>query len=839
MKSTALCALALLAFSSVAAAAPQAHILRIDPTAGVTNGTPILTTVVEVVQFNRLSDALTPCAAITGYDQTLDCWSKAIEKPGALWSPFPFPEANAHFFVNVAGADTLTKFDSKEQWGAVVGKEAGVGTAWLIALDASSGMGARYADARVVAERVHRGDAAERPDGPDDLRRSSAPVRRRLEVEDVRAAQRSRIAVSIEIKSPMPSHGSDRPLFSQIKKMTQDVVRRPREHQGRRRRSRCTRRWSSSATARDAVTLRAFAPTAGVFTQYLDQGRFPADNTSLPKTPLPVISIWFPSVGGYANELYKNNDSQFMQSLANPEIGGFFDIVRGGQGATKAARDHRPREAALQRDVDREVASVVPEPDRQAVVQPRLPEHEPGHRPDGSFKDVPIGVDPTAVAARRRHGEDRRRGRRRTRSIRAGRSGCTATSAGAATRRARRRTSSRRGRAHANANSADPGGREAGDADAHRARTCAGLATDMSDTFADLQRAGRREAARRARATTWSRTSSSTTTRRAGRAGTTPSRSSRSRPGRRRSTSSSIPGIAGGVVVVGLLLVVLMRGGGGGGGGKRRRATTPPARAGRRRRWDRPPYGAPPGRLRVRSSASSRWIGGSPGRRMAKGHRLADNQARWPASPPPGGPDSRSRRDRGGSMGAPGAGRSRFAALRAQMMTMATPGQPSVCFSCGQPLPASADRSGAGRRCGRDPPFPLTGAIAELVPQPPANPYGTRRRDAPPFERGGGGATTRRPVRAVRDPCRAPRCGSGVIPRSAPSSLKEPRVSGVHSTLKFEAAKLWVRDEQSNNGTYRRGARIARRFWTAVPAGRAAPLRADRVRRPSRGLRRG
>ena len=149
---TLLCALAAWAAAPSAEAAPQAHILRIDPSAGVANGTPLLTTVIEVVQFNRLSDALTPCAAITGYEQTLDCWSKAIEKPGALWSPFPFPEANAHFFVNVAGADTLTKFDSKEQWGTVVGKAAGVGTAWLIALDASSGMGARYADARVVAE---------------------------------------------------------------------------------------------------------------------------------------------------------------------------------------------------------------------------------------------------------------------------------------------------------------------------------------------------------------------------------------------------------------------------------------------------------------------------------------------------------------------------------------------------------------------------------------------------------------------------------------------------------------------------------------------------------------
>src|SRR5580704_12296293 len=80
--------LALFAFAPRALAAPEAHILRIDPSAGVANGKPLLTTVIEVVQFNRLSDALIPCAAVTGYESTLDCWSNAIEKPGALWSPF-------------------------------------------------------------------------------------------------------------------------------------------------------------------------------------------------------------------------------------------------------------------------------------------------------------------------------------------------------------------------------------------------------------------------------------------------------------------------------------------------------------------------------------------------------------------------------------------------------------------------------------------------------------------------------------------------------------------------------------------------------------------------------
>jgi pSer/pThr/pTyr-binding forkhead associated (FHA) protein len=49
--------------------------------------------------------------------------------------------------------------------------------------------------------------------------------------------------------------------------------------------------------------------------------------------------------------------------------------------------------------------------------------------------------------------------------------------------------------------------------------------------------------------------------------------------------------------------------------------------------------------------------------------------------------------------------------------------------------------------------------------------------------------------------------------------LQEPRVSGWHATLKFEAGRLWVRDESSNNGTYIDGSRIAAASWTPVTPG--------------------
>ncbi len=354
---------------------------------------------IEVVQFNRLSERPHPLRAlVTGYEQTLDCWSKAIEKPGALWSPFPFPEANAHFFVNVAGSDTLTKFDSKEQWGTVVGKQPGVGTAWLVALDASSGMGSRYADARIVADEFVK---AMQPNDLMDL--VIFDDRQRVYVADSkwktyaqewsrpgRHPQKDRLAdAEPRERSPalLPDSGDDPGARSAISATARGPPRsRSTEGDG----SCC-----SDGAGHGVDPASAVSDGQGVFAQYLDQGRFPPENTSLPKTPLPVISIWFPATGGLANSLYKDNDSQFMQSLANTEIGGFFDIVRGGQGATKA-----PTIIGL---VKQRFNAMWIVKWRLSCLNPTVTQSfnlvfqntNPTIAPDGSFKDVPIGVDPT------------------------------------------------------------------------------------------------------------------------------------------------------------------------------------------------------------------------------------------------------------------------------------------------------------------------------------------------------------------------------------------------------------------------------------------------------------
>ncbi|MGH7297689.1 MAG: FHA domain-containing protein, partial [Polyangiaceae bacterium] len=149
-----------------------------------------------------------------------------------------------------------------------------------------------------------------------------------------------------------------------------------------------------------------------------------------------------------------------------------------------------------------------------------------------------------------------------------------------------------------------------------------------------------------------------------------------------------------------------------------------------------------------------------------------------------------------------------------QMNTMATVGQPSVCFSCGQPLPPELTKGGGGVAA---PGFPPTGALNAAPLVAPPNPYGQAPEGAGPTAatiRGAAGQFTVRAGSEVR---------VGRDPAQCPIFLSEPRVSGVHATLRFESGQLLVRDETSNNGTFVGGNRLSPAVWTPVAPG--TPLR--------------
>jgi hypothetical protein len=788
-------------------AAPEAHILRIDPRTGLTGNKPLLTTVIEVVQFKRLSDVLQPCAGVSGAG-TLACWSEQLEKPGALWEPFPFPEQNAHLFVKVAGEDQLTRFADKTQWGKAQ-NQANVGTAWLVSVDAASSMGQRFSDARAIAHEIV---AEMQPNDLMDL----------MFFDDVQVVrdtkwktfkQRGDLVTALnEVKSPSPSHGRDRALFSQVKTMTQDAFGS-----------------LGNSDQPDAVPLHqamvllsngagrgdpeSASPSADVFHQYLDQGRFPAENTSLPKTPLPVVSIWLPPAAGFVENIYRNNEAQFMQSLANPEIGGFFDIVQEGLGTQKAKTIIglvRARFNAMWL-VHWTMSCINPSVDQSFNLV--FENTHPTITPDGTFKEVPIGMDPTLwpldvdmektlKAAQDNplypggqftvYGDfcwsgDKQR--------------AEAYFIPAGTRPSPQQ-----------ANSRDPAVAKKA-MQQLQAEHMLGTATAAGDGYATftvpddekvLEGSGENTVARLV-----------VYDNKAHRASAVDEKSVLSLKATKKPLSLTlIAGIAGLLVVIVLLVMVLLRGG----GGSKRRGGGPPPPQGP------PGYGNPPGGY---GAPPPGGYGQPPGGYGMQGHEPALAGGSPPgfgnptpveqplfamaAQPPPQATPPVRLESLASNPGPPPVVQTRCPACGMDMM--ATPGQPSVCFSCGQPLPGDVTNGGGG---GGAPWFPITDAMnAQPLPPPPSahgSPLGTNANGA--TIRGSAGQFTIRAGGEVR---------VGRDPAACSIFLGEPRVSGVHATLKFEGGRLLVRDETSNNGTWVSGSRIAPGTWTALTIG--TPLR--------------
>jgi hypothetical protein len=671
-----------------ASAAPVAHILRIDPRTGVQNGNPLLTVVLEVVQFNSLATALEPCASVTGYNATLDCQSEALEKPGAIYSPMPFPKANARLLVKVDGSDTYASLDGEAvKWGTAQ-KQPNVGTAWLVTLDASSAMGARYAEARTVAREFI--EAMQ----PNDLME--------LMIFDDRGVIRDSKWVSwqqrnnlVKVLNDQPataiSHGKDRALFNELQAMTRDGFNALGNTSGPQNipMHQAMVVLSNGAGRNDASSA---APNAEAFHQFVTKGRFPDDNTSLPKTPLPLISIWFPNATGIVNDIYRTNDEEFMEALANPEIGGFFDVVRESQGEAKGKRiialvKQRFNAMYITRWRVGCLASTL-----EQSFDLEFENTSPQIAGDASFKEVPIGADPSQwpldVDLKKTEAEANANPLYPGGTFKVYGDFCW---------------SGDKSRAEAyfvpagtkpdpNASSTDP-------VLAKRAmqqliaQNMRGAAKDASDTFATfdvpdddkiLDGNGDNAVARVVIYDNKAHRASGHDEK------TVLTLKAKSRP----FNVLLIVAVGGFIAVVGLLVLVVMRGGGrkrgsapqgpvvaGGGGGLPPGYGPPPGGYGA------PPPGSPPG-----------GYGGPPPPGYGANPMTGSNPPAYGA-PPPAAPQGQAQ-PYGGPPPATGSQQAQqviqVKCPACQMMTMATPGQASVCFACGQPLPASVTGAGSG-----------------------------------------------------------------------------------------------------------------------------------------------
>ncbi|MEJ7728860.1 MAG: FHA domain-containing protein [Polyangiaceae bacterium] len=376
-------AAAFVAVAGAASAAPEAHILRIDPRASTTDGSPVLTTVIELVQNKRMSELTGECATLSG-NANLACVANKLEAPGALYSSFPFPKDNAVLTVTVDGSDLPAKFVDTIRWQEAAA-QPGVGTAWLIVIDAASTMGTRFDEAKAV------GTAFVNAMGPNDIV-DVMFFNDRAVVKDSKWLNNKAAAagfIGAEART-YPTQGRTRPLFNIIKSAATDGFK-------------------ELGNAGQAITVplhqamvvlsngsaggdpSSVAATATLLKEYLTKGRFPEDNPVLPKTPVPVISVFFPSV---LIEEFGANAREFMEGMANPEIGGFYSIVQNGesQRAVNIVNSVRTRFNKMH-VVKWRVSCVAPTVTQTFKLF--FANTNPPIAGDATFKDVPVGIDPT------------------------------------------------------------------------------------------------------------------------------------------------------------------------------------------------------------------------------------------------------------------------------------------------------------------------------------------------------------------------------------------------------------------------------------------------------------
>ncbi|MFS8067040.1 MAG: FHA domain-containing protein, partial [Byssovorax sp.] len=124
---------------------------------------------------------------------------------------------------------------------------------------------------------------------------------------------------------------------------------------------------------------------------YLTKGRFPENNDVLPKTPVPVISVLFPN---RVIEELGANAREFMEGMANTEIGGFFTIVRNGQAGRAANIVNTVRTRFNKMHIVKwRVACVAPSITQTFKLF--FSNTNPAIAGDATFQNVPVGIDPT------------------------------------------------------------------------------------------------------------------------------------------------------------------------------------------------------------------------------------------------------------------------------------------------------------------------------------------------------------------------------------------------------------------------------------------------------------
>jgi FHA domain len=373
-----------LSFLAKAEAAPVARVLRIDPEPATAGSTPVVTFLIDLTEPKRQSDVTKACSGLTG-NEALTCESDAVERPFAVHQPYPFPSDKVLLTIRIGNEDVPTHLVQSARFGDS-SSEPGIATAWLVVLDTDDRGKNGFDELRQVAQGFIGAL------GPADLV-NVVVLGERSVLSDSSwqtASERTQVSAALDkLKGPVKSRERTRPLLTLLRKAVEDAFVTFEGPKGRKAPlHQAVVFLSSGFGGGDPATT---GPGALELHERLTTGNFGSSRTT-PKFPLPMVSVMTPP-SGYPE--YASLARDFMQNLANPEIGGFFTVIQDGQGshATRIVDAVRSRFAEL--TVARfRLACVAPQAYQSFSLL--FPGADPAILGDASFEHVPLGIDPSA-----------------------------------------------------------------------------------------------------------------------------------------------------------------------------------------------------------------------------------------------------------------------------------------------------------------------------------------------------------------------------------------------------------------------------------------------------------
>ncbi|MCH2109399.1 MAG: hypothetical protein MK135_08715, partial [Polyangiaceae bacterium] len=383
-------------YPDLAQAAPEAHILRIDPRTSLLDGNPVLSVVFDLSAHRPLERQIASCGRLRG-NQRFDCITTATLQGGAQGKPIPFPEEQVQLGIRLKDKERPAKYLDHFLLGSAF-EQPRVGTAWLLVLDTDSRMGKSLPAARAVVERFIDAMA------PNDQVKLVILGERDLinETPWLQVADKAKASLLLnEAKANTKSKGRNRPLASMIEALARHAVIElndsqapilPPLHQA-------MVVLSNGYGGGDPLVSRAGGEKIA---KALTRGQLDEDNDALPRLPLPVISIFVPPTIQSATALLFSRKAdldeislaqEFMMGLATPRIGGFFTVLRPAQeDLPRRIVEHAHQRFAKTIIARFSLSCLAPRPTQDLSLL--FPGAAPAIAGDSSFKNVPLGIAP-------------------------------------------------------------------------------------------------------------------------------------------------------------------------------------------------------------------------------------------------------------------------------------------------------------------------------------------------------------------------------------------------------------------------------------------------------------